>query len=301
MINHERRLIMIPALDIDPLKTFLAIADTGSFTRAAEEVNKTQSAVSMQMKRLEEQLARPLFAKDGRGVRFTHDGEKLIDYARRMVALSDETVSAFIAPAVTGKVRFGTPEDYADVFLPEILARFGRTHPHIDVDVECLNSEPLTQRVKSGEFDLAVVTFCGAEITGEALRREPFHWVTSARHSAHLAEVLPLASSHIGCSWRKRVIGALEAQERKYRIAYSSPNLSTINAAVLAGLAVGAMPAICVRPGMRVLTEKDGFPPLGNFEIGLIRKPGKVNAATEALARHIRDALNSPRFAMAAE
>ena len=292
---------MIQPLDVDQLKTFLAIVDSGSFTRAAEDVNKTQSAVSMQMKRLEEQLGRPLFAKDGRGIRFTHDGDRLIDYARRIVTLSDEAVSTFAKPDITGTVRFGTPDDYADVFLPEILARFSRTHPQVTVDVECANSEPLAQRVSRGEFDLAIATFCGPHIVGEVIRSEELLWVTSARHSTHLLETLPVATSHVTCSWRKLVMTALEAAGRKFRIAYSSPNSSTINAAVLQGLAVGALPAICVRPGMRVLTEKDGFPPLGVFEIGLIRKPGRSSSATDALARHIKEGLGSSRFAIAAE
>jgi DNA-binding transcriptional LysR family regulator len=144
--------IMMPHLDVDQLKTFLAIVDSGSFTRAAEEVNKTQSAVSMQMKRLEEQLGRPLFSKDGRGTKFTRDGERLIDYARRIVALSDEAVSAFTKPDITGTVRFGTPDDYAEFFLPVILGRFARTHPQVTVDVECVPSSELMGRTARGEM-----------------------------------------------------------------------------------------------------------------------------------------------------
>ena len=149
---------MIPNLDLDLLKTFLAIADTGSFTRAAEEIHKTQSAVSMQMKRLEELLGRPLFARDGRISRFTPDGERLIDYARRIVAINDEAVSAFTRPDLTGTMRFGTPDDYADRFLPEILARFARTHPLVTVDVECLAAANCSSAVKRSELDLALVT-----------------------------------------------------------------------------------------------------------------------------------------------
>ena len=158
---------MIPNLDIDLLKTFLAISDTGSFTRAAEEVHKTQSAVSMQMKRLEELLGRPLFARDGRASRFTPDGERLVEYARRLVAMNDEAVSTFQRPELTGTVRFGTPDDYADRFLPEILARFARTHPMVTVDVDCLNTSVLFDRTRRGEMDLALVTFgCNVQTGG---------------------------------------------------------------------------------------------------------------------------------------
>ena len=284
---------MIPNLDVDLLKTFLAIADNGSFTRAAEEVHKTQSAISMQMKRLEELLGVPLFAKDGRMSRFTPDGERLVDYARRIVSFNDEVVSAFTKPELTGTIRFGTPDDYAERFLPEILARFARTHPLITVDVDCLGSGELFTRVKRSEMDLALVTHGCDIVTEEPVRREQLVWVTSMRHCAHMAEVLPLAVSHAGCEWRSKVLKSLDKQQRKYRVAYSTPNSNAVNAAVMQGLAVGAMPELCVRPGMRVLTEKDGFPALGSFDIGLVRKPGKSNKAIDALARHVSESLSN--------
>ena len=284
---------MIPNLDVDLLKTFLAIADNGSFTRAAEEVHKTQSAISMQMKRLEELLGVPLFAKDGRMSRFTPDGERLVDYARRIVSFNDEVVSAFTKPELTGTIRFGTPDDYAERFLPEILARFARTHPLITVDVDCLGSGELFTRVKRSEMDLALVTHGCDIVTEEPVRREQLVWVTSMRHCAHMAEVLPLAVSHAGCEWRSKVLRSLDKQQRKYRVAYSTPNSNAVNAAVMQGLAVGAMPELCVRPGMRVLTEKDGFPALGSFDIGLVRKPGKSNKAIDALARHVSESLSN--------
>ncbi len=190
-------------------------------------------------------------------------------------------------------VRFGTPDDYADRFLPEILARFARTHPLVTVDVDCVNSSILFERTKRGEFDLAMVTF-GCDVkTDEPVRREPLVWVTSARHSTHLLETLPLAISHAGCEWRSIVLRALEGFGRKYRIAYASPNSNAVNAAVQSGLAVGAVPELCVRPGMRILTEKDGFPPLSAFDIGLVRKPGRSSSAVDALARHVTDSLGT--------
>lgn len=284
---------MIPNLDVDLLKTFLAIADNGSFTRAAEEVHKTQSAISMQMKRLEELLGVPLFAKDGRMSRFTPDGERLVDYARRIVSFNDEVVSVFTKPELTGTIRFGTPDDYAEKFLPEILARFARTHPLITVNVDCLGSSELFSRVKRSEIDLALVTHGCDIVTDEPVRREQLVWVTSMRHCAHMAEVLPLAVSHSGCEWRGKVLKSLDMQGRKYRVAYSTPNSNAVNAAVMQGLAVGAMPELCVRPGMRILTEKDGFPSLGGFDIGLVRKPGKSNKAIDALALHVRESLSN--------
>ena len=292
---------MLPNLDVEQLKTFLAIADTGSFTRAAEDVNKTQSAVSMQMKRLEEQLGRPLFAKDGRGVRFTADGDRLVEYARRIVAISDEAVSAFTRPDITGTVRFGTPDDYAENFLPEILARFSRTHPLVTVDVECVSSQVLKERIAHGELDLAIVSTGGATPSGEVIRREPLVWATSSRHNTHLLETLPVAVANMGCAWRRLTEEALVKMNRKYRIAYTSPNSAAINAAVLKGLAVGAMPEMCLRSGLRLLGEDEGFPQLGHFDIGIIRKAGRSVPAVEALARHVKEGLATARYSLAAE
>jgi DNA-binding transcriptional LysR family regulator len=284
---------MIPNLDLDLLKTFIAIADTGSFTRAADDIGRTQSAVSMQIKRLEEIVGRPVFVRDGRQNRLTIDGEKLLDYARRMVKLNDEAVMAFTKPELTGTVRFGTPDDYADRFLPEILARFARTHPLVQVDVECRTSAHLVQLVRRGELDASLITSEYGGPGTETVRTEPLVWVVSQRHCPHLQPVLPVALSEAGCAWRKMTMDTLDSLDRPYRIAYASNNSNAVNAAVLSGLAVGVVPQICVRPTMRMLTEEEGFPPLGEFNIGLIRSPGKSSSSVEALASHIKASLGN--------
>jgi len=130
---------MTAMLDIDQLRTFIAISETGSFTKAAEVVNKTQSAVSMQMKRLEERLERPIFSRDGRASKLTEDGQRLLDYARRIVKLNVETLAAFSDAELSGRVRLGVPDDYADRYLPEIMARFSRGYlRHLFVAEEML-------------------------------------------------------------------------------------------------------------------------------------------------------------------
>jgi DNA-binding transcriptional LysR family regulator len=286
---------MIPNLDIDQMKTFLAIAESGSFTRAGEDVNKTQSAVSMQMKRLEETLQVTLFVKDGRAMRLSRDGERLVDQARKMAALNDEIVAGFLAPELSGTIRFGTPDDYAEFFLPEVMARFAKTHPHVTVDVVCVPSLKLQEMIRNGELDMALVTFGRMSNGGDVIRREELVWVTSQRHAVHTQAVVPIAASDAGCTWRKLATEALDAAGRPYRIAYSSGNRMAIDAAVMQGLAVATMTEMSLRPGMRVLRSADGFPPLGSFEIGLVYKAGKVSRVTEALANHIRDSLGNER------
>ncbi len=293
---------MEPSLDIDLLKTFIAIAETGSFAGAAEEVGRTQSAVSMQMKRLEELVGRPLFARDGRKSRLTPDGEHLLDYARRIVRLSNEALSAISHPELSGIVHLGTPDDYAERLLPEILARFSRTHPLVQVDVECKSSGSLVQETMAGKLDLSIVTCDNNALHGEIIRSEPLVWVTSARHSVHEQSVLPLAASTPSCKWRQMAFDALDESGRPYRIAYSSANSLAVGAAVLSGLAVAAIPEIILRPGMRVLCEADGFPRLGDFHIGLVRSPQRTNSAIDVLAEHISDSLaRIDRPMMAAE
>jgi DNA-binding transcriptional LysR family regulator len=293
---------MLPSLDIDQLKTFLAIADSGSFTRAADDVNKTQSAVSMQMKRLEETLRATLFVKDGRGMRLSRDGERLIESARKLASLNDSIVTGFMAPELSGTVRFGTPDDYADLFLPEVLGRFAKSHPQVTVDVVCLPSARLQEMINHGELDMALVTFGRLEKGGEVIRREELVWVSSQRHAAHSQETVPLAASDSGCAWRKIATDALEVSGRKHRIAYTSGNRTAIDAAVLQGLAVATMAEMAVRPGMRILRSADGYPPLGTFEIGLIYKSGKLSRVTEVLAQHVRESLgNKHGLAIAAQ
>ncbi len=282
---------MIANLDIDLLKTFIAIAEQGSFTRAADEVNKTQSAVSMQMKRLEDVVQRPLFDRDGRQNRLTADGDRLLDYARRLVRLNDEAVATFTRPELTGAVRLGTPDDYADRLLPEILARFSRTHPLVQVDVNCIGSGTLTEMAKRNEVDLALITCTHKTDADEIVRTEPLVWVTSAQHHVHERETIPVALSHVGCIWRHMALKALDDSGKSYRVGYASANSNAVNAAVLAGLAVAAIPRIVMRPGMRVLGPEDGFPPIGEFEIGLVYGLGERTSAIDALAHHISDSL----------
>src|SRR4029077_155819 len=177
-------------IDIDQLRTFIAIVETGSFTKAAEVVHKTQSAVSMQMKRLEERLSKPIFARDGRASKLTEDGERLLDYARRIVKLNVEALAAFNDRELTGRVRLGVPDDYADRYLPEIMARFSRAYPGVELTIMCEPSIELIERIDANELDLDIVTNWKATRPPEPFRRERLLWVTSNRHPTHTEQPL---------------------------------------------------------------------------------------------------------------
>jgi DNA-binding transcriptional LysR family regulator len=292
---------MTTLLDIDQLRTFIAIAETGSFTKAAEVVNKTQSAVSMQMKRLEERIERPIFARDGRASKLTEDGARLLDYARRLVKLNVETVAAFSDAALSGRVRLGVPDDYADRYLPEIMARFSRAYPGVELTVICEPSIDLLERIDGNEIDLAIVTNCESKRASETFRRERLLWVTSNRHAIHLEEPLPLALGRPSCTWRRTAIERLESIGKPYRVLYSSSNAGAVAAAVLAGLAVSVLAESGLRPGMRVLTTAEGFPELTTCRVGLVRNAHDSSALADALAEHIISSLDNLSDAQAAE
>jgi DNA-binding transcriptional LysR family regulator len=292
----------MPALiDIDQLRSFIAIAETGSFTKAAEVVNKTQSAVSMQMKRLEERIERPIFARDGRASRLTEDGQRLLDYARRIVKLNIETLAAFSDAELSGRVRLGVPDDYADRYLPEIMARFSRAYPGVELTVICEPSLDLLDRIDANEIDLAIVTNCETKRASETFRRERLLWVTSSRHPTHLEERLPLALGRPTCSWRRIAVERLDSVGRPYRILYSSSNAGAVAAAVLAGLAVSVLAESGLRPGMRVLTATEGFPELPACRVGLVRNAHDQSSLADALAGHIVSSLDNLSEAQAAE
>src|ERR1700674_4741133 len=204
MPSPRRNSAMPALLDVDQLRTFIAIVESGSFTRAADVVHKTQSAVSMQMKRLEERVARAIFARDGRASKLTEDGERLLDYARRIVRLNVEAVAAFSDAELSGRVRLGVPDDYADRYLPEIMARFSRVYPGVELSVMCEPTVHLVERIAGNELDLAIVTNCaGGSRPAETSRRESLMWVTSSRHSIHHEAPLPLALGRPSCKWRQ--------------------------------------------------------------------------------------------------
>jgi DNA-binding transcriptional LysR family regulator len=284
---------MTAMIDVDQLRTFIAIAETGSFTKAAEVVNKTQSAVSMQMKRLEERIERAIFARDGRASKLTEDGQRLLDYARRIIKLNVETLAAFSDGELSGRVRLGVPDDYADRYLPEIMARFSRAYPGVELTVICEPSVDLLDRVDANEIDLAIVTNCETKRHTENFRRERLLWVTSNRHPTHMEERLPLALGRPTCSWRRTAVERLESVGRPYRILYSSSNAGAVAAAVLSGLAVSVLAESGLRPGMRVLSATDGFPELPACRVGLVRSAHESSALADALAGHIISSLDN--------
>jgi DNA-binding transcriptional LysR family regulator len=278
---------MTAPLDLDQLQSFCAIADCGSFTEAARRVNKTQSAVSMQIKRLEERLGHPLLTRDGRSVALTQHGEVLYARARKMLRTNAEIMDHFSEGDLAGSIRFGVPDDYAVRLLPVILSSFQRTHPKIAVDVACMASEQLLEGMKAGKYDLIVFTQGTDQNFGELFRTEKMFWVASHGGRALASEPMPLASGSQTCIWRVDAVEALNRVGKDYRIAYTSSNATAISSAVLSDLAVGFLPESALQPGMRVLGEEHGLPRLGDAQIALMRGSHAYGGIYDVLANHI--------------
>ncbi|HEY4201053.1 MAG TPA: LysR family transcriptional regulator [Devosiaceae bacterium] len=278
---------MAAPLDLDQLQSFCAIADCGSFTEAARRVNKTQSAVSMQIKRLEERLGQELFLRDGRSVVLTEQGETLYSRARRMLRLNAEIIDLFSDEDLAGSIRFGVPDDYAVRLLPVILSSFQRTHPRIMVDVRCLPSEELLEGMKSGRYDLIIFTQGTVQEFGELFRTERMFWVASHGGRALSSDPLPLAAGSNNCHWRMDAQNVLTRIGRDYRIAYTSSNATAISSAVLADLAVGVLPESALQPGMRVIAEDKSLPRLKDAQIAIMRASHAYGGIYDALASHI--------------
>jgi len=280
-------------LDTDLLRSFLAIVDTGNFTRAADRVGRTQSAVSMQMKRLEETLGKPMFVRDGRQMQLSGDGEKLVGYARRMIALNDTALAQFSQPELSGRVSLGIPDDYVARFLPSVLAEFSSQHPQVELEVRTEPSVVLDASLASGELDLALLSCAAVSDHGEIIHREPMVWVTSAHHVVEEQTPIPLATTEPYCQMRRNALLALDAYDIAYRIAYIGRSYLSLQSFVLAGLAVSHIGESAVVPGMKVLDGAVGFPPIAPVDVGLKRRGGSGNTAAEWLAQALTDSLKS--------
>ncbi len=281
---------MNQALDPDLLRVFVLIAEGRSFTQAATAVGRTQSAVSMQVKRLEEVLGQPVLARGrGGGVDLTAHGQYLLDRARQILSLNDEVLATFREPAIAGRVRLGTPDDYAPHLLPRVLRRFAETHPAVEVEVICAPSTDCVERLRAGDLDL---TLCseGNEPRGweaKPLWKGDLVWVTASRYAPHRRRPLPLALAHPQCLWRRSALKALDRAGVPHRIAYTSASQIGTHAPVMAGLAVTVSARFWLPEGLRVLRREEGLPDLPQFGITLLKARHPSQPVTDALAEHI--------------
>lgn len=272
-----------PMLDIELLRSFVSVVDAGGFTRAGERVHRTQSTVSQQIKRLEDSVGKPLLLRDGKRATPTEEGERLLSYARRILALEQEARDVVARPVIDGVVRIGIPEDFAAYRLPEVLSDFARSRPTLRLDVRSGLSVNLQAALARSELDIVVYKRNIGEGDGSVGWPERLHWVTSRKHPVDMQrDPIPIAVAEQGCLYRNRLIHALEAAGRGWHVAYTSPNLAGIQAAASVGLGVAILPDVAIMPDHKIVDATD-FPPITNTEIA-ISVADNASPATRRLA-----------------
>ena len=273
--------------DIDTalLRTFLTMADTRSFSRTGERIGRSQSAVSGQIRRLEQALGSALLIRDTRNVALTATGERLLPHARAMVTAADAMLDRFRAPDIAGEVRFGSPEDFASAYLPDILGIFTKAHPLVELHVTCQFTLPLIADLNAGGQDLIVIKQDPArpQAGSVPLWREALVWVAAPGFAVDALRPVPLVASPAPCVYRRRATQALERSGRTWTGIFTSPSFSGCLAAVRAGLGVAVMPQAMVPPGLDVLS---GWPDLAQAELAILGRDRPTPAAA-ALASFI--------------
>ena len=257
-------------LDIDLLRTFVAIAETRTLGRAAGKIGRTQAAVSMQVKKLEAMLNQPLLNRTGRGVALTLHGERLLGHARTILRHHDAAVADISGAGLTGTLRFGCPDDYAAAFLPHILRSFAGRHPQVFVEVFCAPTPRLLERLRKHALDLALISTTDTEGTTPVMRREPLVWVGNRHDDATAQEPLRLALSDPDTLDHRAACEQLDAARRPYRVAYASGSMSGLLAVVRSGQAIAVLTQAAVPPDLQILATGERLPRLPT--VGLIVK-----------------------------
>jgi DNA-binding transcriptional LysR family regulator len=270
-------------LEPDLLRTFLAISDAGSFTGAGAVVGRTQSAVSMQIRRLEEQLRCSLLRRSAHEVALTPQGEILRRHAKLILNAQQAALAALSRPDVPYEISLGIPDDYALGLLPAVLRDFQSVHPNASVAITCEPSRDIIRNMAEGAYDLALVTEGQGPVVGPVVHQESCHWVTGATGDAHAREPLPLAFGQQDDTYRQWAIDRLVEQGRAFRIAYTSVSMAAIRGAVASGLAVSVMARSSMTTAMRALGRADGFPDLPVLRVRLVTSPRNRTEMVQAL------------------
>ena len=278
------------ALELDLLRTFAAVADTESFTAAAERVARTQSAVSMQIKRLEELLGRRVFERTSRSIELTDDGRILIDYARRMLSLHDESLRRLANPDVAGRARLGITEYFLPAELPRLLSAFAAAHPRVQLDVRMGLSRDLRAELRAGRLDAAIVRLDKPQPGDpEPIWREPQVWTAAESWEPGGSGSTALVALPPGCVLREFAMETFKRQRRDWHLAYTGSSMTSVQAAILAGLGVSILARSSVMRGMRILPRSRQWPDPGELRIGLLEGKGANPGIVGALKAVVRD------------
>ncbi len=272
-------------LQIDWLRSFVAAVDAGSLSSAAPEVHRSQSAVSMQLKKLESAVGWPLLLRGPRQLQLTHEGQVLLGFARRMLDLQAEAQAALQGEEISGQVRLGVPDDYASKYLTPVLKRFAPRHGGVEIQLDCEQSTALIPRVARGDLDLALVSRDHAR-RGTLLFHEPMVWVGSPQFEVWKRNPLPIAVYEAASLGRRSALNALAVQGRPYKVVYNSSSLAGQIAAVESGLAVAALTQCSAPDHLMLLDLEHGLGPLEPMQVAVYRsRASQGSKAVDSLHR----------------
>ena len=276
------------SIPVDLLKTFLVLRENRSFSRTAELVGRSQSAVSLQMKRLQEISGAPLFTGSGKSLSLTQQGDVLHDYAQRIVKLNDECVDRLDGNLLTGTIRIGVPSDFAITFLPQVVGHLARIYPSIAMTVTCGLSADLIRTIDDRYCDIVLALHDGGSSRYlEKLWREPVSWVGLSTHDICMTRPLPLVVFPERCQYRALMVRTLDKAGIPYRIVYSSPDMAGNHAAIKAGLGVTAFSRCSVPPYLHELPDTPYLPELGSVDVGVYWNPRGATKATRKLTESL--------------
>ncbi|SEL77735.1 DNA-binding transcriptional regulator, LysR family [Kosakonia sacchari] len=280
MINANRPILN---LDLDLLRTFVAVADLNTFAAAAAAVCRTQSAVSQQMQRLEQLVGKELFARHGRNKLLTEHGIQLLGYARKILRFNDEACTSLMFSNLQGVLTIGASDESADTILPFLLNRISSVYPKLALDVRVKRNPLSDDRLQDHDLDLVVTTHRYGQFDCLTLRTSPTHWYCSAEYVLQKGEAIPLVLLDEPSAFRDMVINALNSADIPWRMAYVASTLSAVKAAVKAGLGVTARPVEMMSPDLRVLGRADGLPLLPDTEYLLGYNPNSHNELAQVI------------------
>jgi DNA-binding transcriptional LysR family regulator len=276
-----------PNLDMDALRTFLATQQLGSLNRAAERIGRSQSAVSQQMRKLEEQVGQPLFRRQGRGLVLTESGDLILSYGRRILDLNDEAIRAVQGASVAGVVRFDLPGDFAETWLPAALGQFKKAHPAVRVEIAVDRNGALLERLDRGELDLVLVMGYESRPDAEHLATLQMAWIGPAHSEVSLSRGAPLdlALYNSPCFFRRAGIEALDNANIPWRLAYTTASLQSLWAGVAAGLGITLRTAAGIPSYLTRIGEREGLPPLPVVDLCLHTGQRDISPALAQLKR----------------
>jgi DNA-binding transcriptional LysR family regulator len=279
-------------LDLDTLRTLTVTHDLGGLAQAAEHLGRTPSAISLQMKRLQDDLAMPLFRKRGRGLALTEAGEVALTYARRMLALNDELLDTMQGANLAGHLRIGCPQDFASM-LPSVLSHFALLYPRMQIELRIEGNGALADAVEKSQIDLAIVIGHEGRSAAQKVGELEIVWIASSTFAPSPDQPLPLAVLGPQCAFRKCAIHRLEAQNKPHRIAATSPSLDGLWAALLGGLGITARTALNLPEGLVSAESPHNLPSLGCMPVTLHRSAQSSGVAPERMASLLTTAVAS--------